>query len=216
MNQIIYREVLEDYIGKQKKKRTRFFLFLIFCISIFLIFTFLSYFFLNWNQSRKTNQLAQRLSTQFELAALYSENTIVPNSTIRINDTEVSVIGTISIEKINLYYPILSETTDELLKIAPCYFYGTMPNEMGNLCIAGHNYDNDRFFSKIATLKIGDEIKIKDANNQTFTYQVNSSQEINPTEGESVLSSPPNIRQVTLITCNNRNGNRIIVKAIAP
>ena len=55
----------------------------------------------------------------------------------------------IEIPKIGIYYPIISEATDELLKISPCRIAGPMPNEDGNLCIAGHNYDNYKFFSKL-------------------------------------------------------------------
>ena len=61
-------------------------------------------------------------------------------------------IGVINIPSINVNYPILSTYTDELLKIAPCRFHGPNPNEVGNLCIAGHNYKNSKFFSKVPNL----------------------------------------------------------------
>ena len=53
-------------------------------------------------------------------------------------------IATIRIPKINIYYPILSETTEELLKKAPTKFMYGEPNEVGNFCIAGHNYRNKK------------------------------------------------------------------------
>ena len=71
-------------------------------------------------------------------------------------------IGVINIPSINVNYPILSTYTDELLKIAPCKFHGPNPNEVGNLCIAGHNYKNSKFFSKVPTLELGDKIEITD------------------------------------------------------
>lgn len=37
----------------------------------------------------------------------------------------------------------------------------------GNLCIAGHNYKNESFFSNLSKLKIGDIIEIHD-NNRKF------------------------------------------------
>ena len=49
---------------------------------------------------------------------------------------------------------------DELLKIAPCRFYGNNLNKVGNVCIAGHNYDNGEFFSNLDQLELGDIIDI--------------------------------------------------------
>lgn len=77
-------------------------------------------------------------------------------------DNTFTVIGLIEIKKININYPIISSYNDELLKIAPCRFYGPMPNEVGNLCIAGHNYNSYKFFSKLKNLSIGDNVTIYD------------------------------------------------------
>ena len=41
-----------------------------------------------------------------------------------------SVIGVIDIKKLNISYPILSDVSKDFLKIAPCRFYGPMPNEI--------------------------------------------------------------------------------------
>ena len=69
-------------------------------------------------------------------------------------------MGKVKIPSINVDYSILSKTSDELLKVSVCKFWGSNPNEIGNLCIAGHNYRNKRFFSKVPTLKVGDIIEI--------------------------------------------------------
>ena len=37
-------------------------------------------------------------------------------------------------------------SSDDLLDVSVCRFAGPMPNEIGNLCIAGHNYVNNNFF----------------------------------------------------------------------
>lgn len=70
--------------------------------------------------------------------------------------------GIIEIPEINLYYPIFSHLTEDLLKISPCKFYGTQPNKNGNICIAGHNYDNSLFFSKLTSLSQDSQIFIYD------------------------------------------------------
>ena len=120
----------------------------------------------------------------------------------------------IEIPKINVYYPIVSESNDELLKISPCRISGPMPNQDGNLCIAGHNYDNYKFFSKLSTLNTNDEIIIYDLNGNKLIYSVFKIYEVmandlTPLENDEAIK-----KQVTLITCNNFNSTtRIIIKA---
>ena len=67
---------------------------------------------------------------------------------------------------------MLSETTEELLKKAPTKFCGGEPNEVGNFCIAGHNYRNKKFFSKVPTLENGDIIELTDTKGRTVKYTV--------------------------------------------
>ena len=121
--------------------------------------------------------------------------------------------GIIEIEKINLYYPVFSHLTEELLKISPCKFYGDTPNANGNICIAGHNYDNSLFFSKISTLSINDTISIFDNNGIQYIYYVYNIYEVSETELSPVLDYNNNEKTLTLVTCNNFNSNRIILKA---
>ena len=64
------------------------------------------------------------------------------------------------------YYPVFSNYNEELLKISPCRFYGPTLGKNGNLCIAGHNYDNSKFFSKISILHINDEIILYNNSNK--------------------------------------------------
>ncbi len=121
--------------------------------------------------------------------------------------------GIIQIPKISLYYPVFSHLTEDLLKISPCKFYGDSPDVNGNICIAGHNYDNSLFFSKISTLSQNDEIFIFDNNGIQYTYFVFDIYEVNASDLSPVLNYDENEKTLTLITCNNFNSNRIIVKA---
>ena len=84
---------------------------------------------------------------------------------------------------------------------------------IGNVCIAGHNYDNNKFFSKLSTLNINDEIFIYDNSNKKFTYIISNIFEVKPDDLSPIYSYDKNIRQLTLITCNNLNSNRVVVKA---
>lgn len=124
-------------------------------------------------------------------------------------------IGVINIPSINVNYPILSTYTDELLKIAPCKFHGPNPNEVGNLCIAGHNYKNSKFFSKVPTLELGDKIEITDLSGRMLTYTIYDKFIVNPDELECTSQLTNGKKEITLITCTNDNKQRHIIKARA-
>lgn len=122
-------------------------------------------------------------------------------------------IGVINIPSINVNYPILSTYSDELLKIAPCKFHGPNPNEVGNLCIAGHNYRNSKFFSKVPDLEKGDIIEITDLGGTTLEYAVYDKYIVNPDELECTSQLTGGKKEVTLITCTDDNKQRYIIKA---
>ena len=122
-------------------------------------------------------------------------------------------IGVINIPSINVNYPIPSTYTDELLKIAPCRFHGPNPNEVGNLCIAGHNYKNSKFFSKVPNLQLGDKIEITDLSGRMLTYTVYDKFIVNPDELECTSQLTNGNKEITLITCTNDNKQRYIIKA---
>lgn len=83
----------------------------------------------------------------------------------------------------------------------------------GNLCIAGHNYDNDKFFSKLNELKKGDKINIYNENGKVYIYIVYDKYEVKSNDLSPIYDYDKNSKQLTLLTCNNFNKNRIIVKA---
>ena len=216
MNQILFYKGINDlnYSNYENKKVKKKLFTLQFFISILLIvITIIIYIFYLYNINSKEN-MSYKLAHNYNISKLYSNNKNYHSINTYIdNGVQYSVIGLIEIPKINLNYPILSEINDNLLKIAPCKFYGPMPNKYGNLCIAGHNYDNYKFFSKISNLNIGDEIIIHDINGKALSYFVTDNFEVQSNELNKVIQLDNYIKQVTLITCNNYNSNRIIIKA---
>ena len=125
------------------------------------------------------------------------------------------MIGYIEIPKINIKYPILSNISDELLKVSPCRFYGPLPNENGNLCIAAHNYDDNRFFGNLYKLNIGDMINIYDSSNNVTHYYVYDKFESSEKDTSCINQDVHVLKELTLITCNNLNKNRLIIKSKA-
>jgi len=151
----------------------------------------------------------QTVETQIPVDVPQEQKSIASDGTVYYT------IGVINIPSIDVNYPILSTYSDALLKIAPCKFHGPNPNEVGNLCIAGHNYKNTKFFSKVPTLVVGDEIQITDLGGNTLTYTVYNKYIVNPDELECTSQLTDGRKEITLITCTNDNQRRYIIKARA-
>lgn len=203
MNQIL--ETKKDNKLKLKK-----ILKLQFYFSILLIFAICFYIFFYVSRLNKQEKYSNALLNNYNITKLYSNLTSNESSK---NFENSNILGIIEIPKINVYYPIFSNYDEELLKISPCRFYGPSPGKIGNLCIAGHNYDNDKFFSKISSLKTDDEIIIYSNSNKKIIYLVFDTYEVDSNDLSPVYSYNENLCLLTLITCNNKNNNRIIVRA---
>ena len=204
MNQILY---VKKNVRSIKKYRCLLFTSLLFII-ILLIYEFHFYYLLFKKENSSKN-----IINSFNIVKLYSlpeqDFTIIESD----EDSSSSTIGIIEIPKINIKYPILSNCNDELLKISPCRFYGPYHNKIGNLCIAAHNYDDNRFFSNIKYLNIGDRIDIYDLNNLVVSYYIYDKFEIDNTDTSCTNQNTNNSREITLVTCNNFNKKRLIIKA---
>jgi len=164
------------------------------------------------NSLHKEQAISSKLISNYNIYKLYSNMSQSENSS-ETSDTNSRLFGVIEIQKINIYYPIFSETTEELLKIAPCKFYGDSLTKNGNLCIAGHNYNNSMFFSNINLLKNNDEIFVYDNDGNKYIYYVFDMYEVKASDLSPIFNYNKNSKELTLITCNNLNSNRIIVKA---
>ena len=124
------------------------------------------------------------------------------------------VTATISIPKIRYNAPVIAETTEEFLKIAPTKLYGPEPNAVGNFCIVGHNYKDDRFFSNLKELETGDLVYLSDSKNNKMTYKVYDKYEIYETNLECTNQDTDGKIEITLITCTNSRNKRLVVKCV--
>jgi LPXTG-site transpeptidase (sortase) family protein len=123
------------------------------------------------------------------------------------------VVGIINIPKIDIEYPILEKTNKESLKLSITKFYGEKINQKGNIVLAGHNNLNKTMFGKIKQLENGDIIELTDSQMVTVKYQVFDKYVIDPNDIDCIFPIEENTREVTLITCTNRDKNRLVVKA---
>ena len=196
-----------SFINKKKKKQKKYLIYFFISIIIcnIILFYFLYSFFLRLTDQNKTNFIKER----YNVSTLYSTNSNY--NAVKLSN-EISIIGLIEIPKINISYPILSNSSENLLKISVCRFSGPLPNRNGNLCIAGHNYNNVLMFSKLHELNTGDNIYITDLNNTRLEYIVYN--KLNVKENDFNCTQNTIKPEITLITCKkNNNKERIVIKA---
>ncbi|MBQ2916630.1 MAG: sortase [Clostridia bacterium] len=124
-------------------------------------------------------------------------------------------IGVINIPSLGIKYPILSSTSKELLKVSVTKYWGPNPHEVGNLVIAGHNYRNTKFFSKLLKIENGAKIEITDLKGKTLEYTVYDTYKVDPNNNDCTSQLTNGHTEITLITCTNDNKERFVVKARA-
>ena len=178
-----------------------------FIISIIIIITTISFSTYYFYSLKNKEKISQNLIGNYNIYKLYA------GVEEEEKTQENNLFGIIEIPQINLYYPIFSNLTEENLKVAPCKFYGATLKDNTNICIAGHNYNNDMFFSKINLLKPNDEIFIYDNTGVKYIYQVTENYEVKEDNLSPIINYSPEEKALTLITCNNLNNNRFIIKA---
>lgn len=122
-------------------------------------------------------------------------------------------IGVINIPSLGIKYPILSSTSEELLKVSVTKYWGPNPHEVGNLVIAGHNYRNSKFFSKLLKIENGAKIEITDLKGKTLEYTVYDTYKVDPNNNDCTSQLTDGHTEITLITCTNDNKERFVVKA---
>ncbi len=124
-----------------------------------------------------------------------------------------AVIAKLEIPKINLETYILKQYSKKALNVSVTKFWGADPNQIGNFCVAGHNFQNKNMFHNLRNLEIGNQLSISDQLIGKVEYEIYDIYMVQP-EDVSCLSQKTNgKREVTLITCTTDSEKRIIVKA---
>lgn len=194
MNQII--------VDKKTEIKKKCFFEMQLMISVFIIVILITVMIINYNKDGNLENISKTIEQNIRLADIYKTDE---------NMIDKLYFGKIIINKINLEYVVFDEYSEELLKIAPCKFYGENLGEEGNICIAAHNYNDNRFFGRIAELNLKDEIKIIDLDGKEFNFIVYDCFEIE--ENDFSILKADKKYELTLLTCNNSNRKRVIIKA---
>lgn len=240
MNQILISEKL--YVTPELKKKKKIFRFEFF-LSVFLLCILSTYAIYAEYDRNKSEEVSKELLANINYNTETEEDDVIvvilkhaldedANFNEEVEETEIIpeqqiltagdgstyyTIGEVNIPSINVNYPILTadnlDNIDTLLKISICKFHGANPNQVGNLCLVGHNYKNSKFFSKVPNLNNGDIIQIKDLSGTTLNYAVYDKYIVEPDNVACTTQLTDGKKEVTLITCTNDNKQRYIIKA---
>lgn len=235
MNQILVSEKV--YVTPElKKKRKTYKVIFILCLVLIIILTGY-YVFAEYDKSQK-EQISREILNQmndsttieesFIVVALDDEPTEEETPIIELNistssnniESEVTANGIsyqteaiLEYPKLGINYPVLSEESEELLKVSLCKYWGPNPNKVGNYCIVGHNYLSGKMFGKLSSTEIGDEVFLTDLNGNKVTYVVYNRYIVEPTDVSCTSQLTNGQREITLITCTNYGKQRLVVKA---
>ena len=223
MNQILVTPEL-----KRKKKIYQF----AFLISIICVCLLSSYYIYAEYDRTKSEEVSQEILAEIDNTTINQDDGILrvaleadtQEQNVEIQETESNKYVTqsgatytteavLNIPSLGINYPVLSDTSEELLKISLNKFWGPSPNTVGNYCIVGHNYKNKKMFGKLADIKNGDIVELTDNSGKTIKYAVYNKYVVNPEDVACTSQLTNGNKEVTLITCTNYGKQRLVVKA---
>lgn len=129
------------------------------------------------------------------------------------NGISYSVEAVLNIPRLGINYPVISEWSEELLKISINKYWGPKPNEVGNYCIVGHNYKSGKMFGNLPAITNGDIIELTDMTGRTIKYSVYDRYQVTPTDTACTSQLTGGKKELTLITCKEYGQQRLVVKA---
>ena len=120
----------------------------------------------------------------------------------------IPYVGYLEIPSLELELPVIGQCSDELMKTAPCRYFGTVYQK--NFVIGGHRYR--RHFRKLYTLGYGDPVVFTTVTGERFQYQVEELEVIEPYEGEYLCSGDWDL---SLFTCTTGGTSRLVVRCLS-
>ena len=124
-----------------------------------------------------------------------------------------TVSSKLTIPTISLETYILQNYSVNALRVSVTKFWGVDANQIGNFCVAGHNFKNKNMFSNLKKLNIGDRLFISDNEIGKIEYEIYDKFIVFPHETDCLNPETNGKREVTLITCTIDSKQRIIIKA---
>lgn len=114
-------------------------------------------------------------------------------------------IGFVSLPRLGLELPVMSDWSEYQLKVAPCRYYGDIFDD--NLVIMAHNYKVH--FKNLDNLRAGDKVTFTDMDGVTTEYEVVALDMLPETDIKNMISGEYDL---TLFTCDYAGNNRITAR----
>lgn len=171
----------------------------------------------NFDTSMKQSiiQTATNIDKNTLKDAQVEEKKVVVKKATASDGKAYDTIAYLSIPSLGIKYPVLSKTSEALMKVSLNKYWGANPNQVGNMCIVGHNYNDSRFFGKLNQIKMGAEIIITEMDGESLSYYVYETDMIDPYDTACTSQKTNGRKEITLITCNVDGSQRFIAKARA-
>lgn len=116
----------------------------------------------------------------------------------------IPYIGYLSIPKLELDLPIISNWSYPMLRKAPCRYVGTVRGE--DLVLVAHNYASH--FGKLSQLEAGDSVTFTDMDGEITCYEVVGEDILPPIAVEEMTAG---IFDLTLFTCTYGGKHRFTI-----
>lgn len=126
-----------------------------------------------------------------------------------------AVEAKLEIPAIQLETYVIKPYSTQTLNVSVTKFWGANANQVGNFCVAGHNFQNKMMFHNLKKLKIGDAIYVTDQQNQKLAYQIFDIYTVFPKDVSCLSQKTGGKKEITLITCTMDSQKRIVVKGNA-
>ena len=126
-----------------------------------------------------------------------------------------AVEAKLEIPAIQLETYVIKPYSTQTLNVSVTKFWGANANQVGNFCVAGHNFQNKMMFRNLRKLSIGDIVYVTDQQNQKLAYQIFDIYTVSPKDVSCLSQKTGGKKEITLITCTMDSQKRIVVKGNA-
>ena len=187
--------------------------FLIILIVVALYVAVFMFIYSNFRE-RKRQELAGGIIDKIDKVIKENDGKVMPEAKVSYGGFKYTILGKLTIKKINIYQPILKENTAGAYNTALVKMAGPNLNENGNVSIGGHNFMRGNYFIKINRLVKNDIVTVTDLSGRKVNYYVYEYGVVDKNSA-SYLAQPDNKNEkiVTLVTCTKGGKERYYVKA---
>ena len=187
--------------------------FLIILIVVALYVAVFMFIYSNFRE-RKRQELAGGIIDKIDKVIKENDGEVMPEAKVSYGGFKYTILGKLTIKKINIYQTILKENTAGAYNTALVKMAGPNLNENGNVSIGGHNFMRGNYFIKINRLVKNDIVTVTDLSGRKVNYYVYEYGVVDKNSA-SYLAQPDNKNEkiVTLVTCTKGGKERYYVKA---